>query len=356
MFAVSSAAQQNPPLAAPPSPAAAPAAADTGNKPSSGYITVMRVTGEAYVFQTGDTLRFALRVGSLVSAGQQIVTGPKANVMLAFSNGATVTIGENAIVAVDEFTQTPFSEMFKMAEATKEPSISKTRLNLVRGEILSNVKKLNTAEGSSFEVKTPIGVAGIRGTTFSLSYFPPPPKGDENAIQRAARPPAFGLVMLEGTIAMQVNGRSQPIIVPQGKELVLDDSGIDPDTGGMSTAIANSLAPAATPIATQAVLLQGAQTMMAAAGGITMPSSAALSGMGGVMPANMLAPAPNADSNAKRPAPDASGRHPAPPADDNKSGGSQPVVPAPAGADNIFPAPPAQNPAPRLSPTDGTGK
>ena len=324
MFAVPTTAQQTQPPASP---------AET-TRQTNGYIAVMRVTGEVYAFQAGDTLRFALRTGSLVTPGQQIATGPKANVMLAFSNGATVTIGENAIVAVDEFTQTPFSEMFKMAEATKEPSASKTRLNLVRGEVLANVKKLNTAEGSTFEVKTPVGVAGIRGTTFDISYYPPTPKDKTTAATLAGQnaTPAFALVMLEGTIAMQVTGRSQPIIVPQGKSLILDGSNIDPATGALAADAANDLASSATPIATQAIMLQSAQTMMAAASSITMPSSAALAGMNSEMPANMLAPATNTDSNAKQPA-----------AAD---------TPADSG---LFPAPPAQNPAPRLSPTDGVG-
>jgi len=340
LFAATTTAQQNQPPAPPAATAtAAPAApastASTANHPR-GYIAVMRVTGEAYVFEAGDTLRFALRAGSLVNAGQQIATGPKANVMLAFSNGATVTIGENAIIAVDEFTQTPFAEMFKMAEASKEPSASKTRLNLVRGEVLANVKKLNTDEGSTFEVKTSIGIAGIRGTTFEISYYPPAPKRDRNAAPPAAptagnATPAFALIMLEGTIAMRVPGKNQPIIVPEGKELVLDGSNIDPATGALAaTTDADTLSPAATSVATQATLLQGAQTMMAAASAITMPSSASLSGLTTEMPADMLAPAT---------APDA--KSPPPAASENAS--------AP------FPAPDAHPPAPRLSPTDGTG-
>jgi len=335
MFAGSSIAQQTQPPASPPAaPAASPAAPAANNSQPRGYIAVMRVTGEAYVFEAGDTLRFALRTGSLVSAGQQIATGPKANVMLAFSNGATVTIGENAIVAVDEFTQTPFSEMFKMAEATKEPSISKTRLNLVRGEVLANVKKLNSSEGSFFEVKTPIGVAGIRGTTFEISYFPPSFKNGPTATRDTAPAntnngtPTFELVMLEGTIAMHVTGKSRPIIVPEGKELVLTGDEADTDT---------PIEPSATPAPAQALLLQQAQTMLAAASNITMPSSSALSGMTTAMPASMLAPASKADSNNTQPA----------------AGNAQPEIPT--ATDAPFPAPDAQTPAPRLSPTDGAG-
>jgi len=364
-FALTATAQQNQPPPAPPAataaapatasaPASAAAPAAKDNQPR-GYIAVMRVTGEAYVFQAGDTLRFALRAGSLVNAGQQIATGPKANVMLAFSNGATVTIGENAVIAVDEFTQAPFSEMFKMAETTKEPSISKTRLNLVRGEVLANVKKLNTNEGSFFEVKTPIGIAGIRGTTFEISYFPPAPKKEQGAAAPGGQggawgaaptgntTPIFGLVMLEGTIEMRVTGKTQPIVVPAGQELVLDDA--TPDALAANTA---SFAPAVSPAPAQALVLQQAQTMLAAASVITMPSSSALSGMTTAMPADMLAPAPATKAGSN----DANGSQPANAAPNSESGPQREI---PAADDARFPAPDAQTPAPRLSPTDGAG-
>jgi hypothetical protein len=266
------------------------------------------------MFHTGDTLRFALRTGSLVSAGQQITTGPKASVMLAFSNGATVTIGENAIVAIDEFTQRPFSEMFKMAEAAKEPSTSTTRLNLVRGEVLSNVKKLNTDEGSTFEVKTPVGIAGIRGTTFAISYFPP----SSNTTPMTIAAPAFMLIMLEGAIEMSVNGKTRPIIVSEGKQLLL--AGDDSDT--------DSLAPTTSPAAKQAQLLHQAQTMLTAAGAITIPSTTAFSGLNNETPA----PAPTTDST-----------------------NTQPGTPDTPSETGLFPVPEAQPPAPRLSPTDGLG-
>jgi hypothetical protein len=57
---------------------------------------------------------------------------------------------------------------------TEEPTTSVTRLNLKNGEVVCNVKKLHTKGpgGSSFEVKTPVGAAGIRGTTFSVRFIP----------------------------------------------------------------------------------------------------------------------------------------------------------------------------------------
>lgn len=286
----------------------------------NGRIVVVRVNGEAYVFKTGETLRFALRNGSLVTPGQMISTGPKASVMLAFSNGATVTIGEKSLISVDEFTQKPFGEMFKMSEASKEPSASTTRMNMVRGEVISNVKKLNKDEGSTFEIKTPVGIAGIRGTTFRIAFEPDQGTDDLNPKPGAALA-AFSLVMLEGSIEMRLPGKSKPILIPQGKQFVLTDIASDAE-GNIIVAEAEHEA-AESPASAQAALLQHAQAMLSAVSALAIPASGS--------DAEITLPATR----------DGAGKQ------DSEKGGQN--------IENVSRSPRPQNPAPRLSPTDGAG-
>ena len=101
-----------------------------------------------------------------------VTSGAGSRVILVFSNGATINIGEDSEVEIRQFVQDPFAGEFAFAEATTEPtdSTSQTRIHLSRGELIGNVKSLN--EGSTFEVSTPAGAAGIRGTTFRVVFRP----------------------------------------------------------------------------------------------------------------------------------------------------------------------------------------
>lgn len=304
-------------------------------KENAGRIIVVQVTGEVYVFTVGETYRLALRSGSLLNSGQMIATGPKASVMLAFSNGATVTIGESSLVSLDEFAQTPFGDMFKMAEATQEPSSSQTRLDLVRGELIANVKKLNKEEGSTFEVKTPLGVAGIRGTTFQVSYIPDTLETKPNA-KAGGTTASFAIVMLEGVVEMTVPNRRQPIVIPQGKQLVLENVDISDTSGdGLMAQDDESTTPSDAPVTSQAMLMQRVQTMLGAAAEISMPGTPGA-------PAPRPRPQAAGGGNAADGAPDKANQQQEAGEDAGESG------------DSLSPSPGPQIPAPRLSPVDGT--
>lgn len=62
------------------------------------------------------------------------------------------------------------NSQLKLAElvVNKEKDTQKTLLDLALGKILIKAQKLHT-EKSSFEVKTPTSIVGVRGTTFSVS-------------------------------------------------------------------------------------------------------------------------------------------------------------------------------------------
>jgi hypothetical protein len=113
-----------------------------------------------------------LEKGAKVPQQAKINTLADSSAVLVFSNGATTQLGADTELVIEEYLQNPFTETVKVAAIQDEPSASKTRLSLNRGELVGNVKKLNYDKGSEFTITTPVGAAGIRGTTFRIVYRP----------------------------------------------------------------------------------------------------------------------------------------------------------------------------------------
>lgn len=194
----------------------------TGGPTEAGEIKVAKVTGEVTAIGA-DGERVALSKGMEISQGYVVTTGENSSVILAFSNGATINLGKDSSLSIDEFLQDPFADEVSLAELTAEPSVSTTKLHLSRGELVGNVKKLNSDAGSSFEVQTPVGAAGIRGTTFRIVFRP---DGTGRAF--------FSLTTIEGNVVLASGTMDLPagISVTDNKEVeVLIDVEVDPDTG-----------------------------------------------------------------------------------------------------------------------------
>ena len=90
----------------------------------------------------------------------------------------------------------------------KEPTKSKTTLNLSYGEMVGDVKKLNTS--SSYSIKTPVGAAGIRGTIYRIVFRP-----TSNGKAFFTVSTAEGLVVMTGVT-------DQDISIPVDKEVVVE--------------------------------------------------------------------------------------------------------------------------------------
>jgi hypothetical protein len=268
----------------------------------------------------GGAARTPLTKGARVAAGQIIITDKNASVMLVLSNGATLTIAGGSELAVEEFSQQPFAGTFRVPDISREPTASTTRLHLKRGEIVSDVKKLYTENGSSFSIKTSVGVAGIRGTAFRLGFreieerrmpgqkrYGHVTRGNPAASVAGGRTMTFDLVMLEGEIETQVEGHAAPVPVPQEKQLRIDNIHVDSGTGRVDTASFASPKTRNASVSELAALRQAVRDMLSAAASIIVSHD----GEGGR--------APGADS----------GKAPLPP------------------------SPKAQVPPPHLSPTDG---
>ncbi len=136
-----------------------------------GLVLVAKVVGTAKVDSAGVT--GSLKVNDSVPPGSLVTTGENSRLVLVFANGASVFLGSNTEIVIEEFSLEPLTRVVRLSELDEEPTKSHTRIHLYRGELVAKVK-LRKDGASMFTVLTPVGAAGIRGTTFRIVYQPAP--------------------------------------------------------------------------------------------------------------------------------------------------------------------------------------
>lgn len=99
------------------------------------------------------------QVGMALHQGEVIQTKQDSRALLNLNGMA-----ETAIVEVKQNSQLQLAELME----NKLEATQKTLLDLAIGEILIKAKELHS-EKSSFEVKTPTSIVGVRGTAFSVT-------------------------------------------------------------------------------------------------------------------------------------------------------------------------------------------
>ncbi len=102
-----------------------------------------------------------LKVNQVLRVGSVIETGADSTVDL-FLNNSVIRITP----------ETTFGLTKAIATNTGNETATETEVYLKSGRILGNVKKL--ASTSKYQIKTPNGVTGIRGTAVDVSYLPAP--------------------------------------------------------------------------------------------------------------------------------------------------------------------------------------
>jgi hypothetical protein len=243
-----------------------------------GQIIVAKVHGKVSMLLNGVTSD--LHDKDRVSQSATITTGADSSAILVFSNGASTQLSSDTTLVIEKFLQDPFSADIKVAELETEPTTSQTQLRLAKGELVGKVVHLNEKGGSTFKVKTPVGAAGIRGTTFRIVFRP---TGDGQAF-------AFSLSTAEGRVLFEgetgaggpnpgtPNG-GQPgngqgnggVFVPTGEEIVVVvNADVNPTTG-VVTITAPPVITSTTQASaeTQAAIIQSAQTIVTAIGTTT---------------------------------------------------------------------------------------
>ncbi len=196
------------------------AAAATTQLP--GTIKVARKVGKVTAQNTVTGVPIDLENGSVITQGNIVRTDVDSSVVLLFSNGASINLAFSSELNIETFTQNSFDEIYEPSKREDEPSVSTTNINLTRGELVGNVKKLKRggAVESKFTVGTPVGAAGIRGTTFKITYRP---TGDGRF--------TFSLTTVEGNVQLAVGSvNAPPTAVMTNQEVVLNNVEVNPAT------------------------------------------------------------------------------------------------------------------------------
>ena len=166
--------------------------------------------------------RVAAKEGYILRQGEAIETGPKSRAALVFSNGTVMGVEPDSYFSITKFLQDPFDPTAINIKSTKtEPTTSITEVNLKRGEVLGDVRKLN--KGSKMQLTTPVGTAGIRGTKFRLTI---------TSISADGRTFTASLSVTEGSVAFQGTGQTDSTTVTAGNSLSLSGTFGTPVSGG----------------------------------------------------------------------------------------------------------------------------
>ena len=151
-----------------------------------------------------------VKAGALLTDGHSVQTGEGAEVMLLLSNGTVVTVEENTKIKIESFLQEPFEPGDKKLEDLKEePSASTGLINLDVGSLVVQTKKLN--KKSNFDITSPLGTAGIRGTQFGIGFSPT--RG-------------MSLDVTESTVSFSPRGGGRPSLVGPGRGLTAPMRGL----------------------------------------------------------------------------------------------------------------------------------
>ena len=121
-----------------------------------GKAVVRSIKGSAQYAEGGNWL--PLKVGQTLSPGSVVRTANDSHVDLFMDqNGPVVRLLENTALGIEKLN----------FEVTGVDTIVETQLDLKSGKIVGIVKRM--ASTSKYEIKTPNGVAGIRGTEYVIS-------------------------------------------------------------------------------------------------------------------------------------------------------------------------------------------
>jgi hypothetical protein len=135
-------------------------AADTVNAQSTkqGKAQVRAVHGSAR-YSTGSGAWLELKAGETLYAGSVVATAAGSHVDLYLGvNGPVVRVAEDSQMSLDKLTYTD----------TGADAVIETQLKLTKGTLIGSVRKL--AAASRYEITTPAGVAGIRGTDYVITH------------------------------------------------------------------------------------------------------------------------------------------------------------------------------------------
>ena len=147
-------------------------AQDSGKSSKGAVIVADYKEPVRFLDQEGQLIDFGNELrGSIITEGQTAQVGIGGKLVLLFSNGTITTLQSQSKMKIGVFEQVPFDgEDKKVSDLEGEPSESKVVIDLDWGSMVVKTKKLN--KKSSFQINSPVGTAGVRGTEFQMTQNP----------------------------------------------------------------------------------------------------------------------------------------------------------------------------------------
>ena len=174
---------------------------------NKGAVIVVSIEGEVKSFEP-ESSEVKVQLGDVLAESDRLEVGESSQATLLLSNGTLLTVVEKTKLTIGLFNQEPFDDASKeVADLENEPSSSQVEIDLDLGSLIVKTKKLS--KNSSFDINSPVGTAGIRGTEFQLGVSPG--KG-------------IKLDVTESTVAFTPPGGS-PTPVSQGQGLDVTSTG-----------------------------------------------------------------------------------------------------------------------------------
>ena len=126
--------------------------------------TVMKSEGSAFIKIGGR--ESVVKAGDILREGDRLNSTKGSKAFIVFSNGSEITLYQNSSLSIITIEQEPYTSKRVYNELEADPSKSQTLLELDYGQLDGHVKKLT--KESSFNIKTALGTAAIRGTKFRI--------------------------------------------------------------------------------------------------------------------------------------------------------------------------------------------
>ena len=144
-----------------------------------GAIIIAQLEGEVSIINNSTGIALPpdrVKSGGILFDGHTVKTGNNAKVVLLLSNGTVSTLKADSVLNIKKFTQSKFDPgATKLSELEGEPSSSDVVIDLNLGDMVVDIKKLD--KKSSFNIESPVGTAGIRGTRVGMNIQQAPGGG-----------------------------------------------------------------------------------------------------------------------------------------------------------------------------------
>ncbi len=126
---------------------------------SSSQAFISNIEGDVTIQASPTSGWYPAKNNMKLSEGASIRTAPDAQVFLAWGDGNSLKIGPLSIIRIDTL----------MSDAATGGA--KSELSMEKGRLFAKAAKLKTPD-STFVIKTPTAIAGVRGTAFECTLEP----------------------------------------------------------------------------------------------------------------------------------------------------------------------------------------